>query len=111
HAVSGILPIKSISIPPDQYRHALGHIALTFLTAPVLSSEDHLKISLAVEDGFEWTWLERNSDRLWQEITQQVLITKGLFNARFPDQPALWNDLVKRRWLQLLEHDPEKALI
>src|SRR5262249_34413129 len=36
HATTGILPVKDISIPADMYSDALGRIAITFLTAPVI---------------------------------------------------------------------------
>ena len=111
HMTSGILPVKSISIPKDQYKDALKRIAVTFLTAPVLSTENHLKISVPKESGYEWTWLEKTEDRQWQEIPQTVLIEKSVFDAKFPDQPTLWDQLVTQKWLQLLQDDPERALV
>ncbi len=111
HAVSGILPVKSITIPKDQYKKALQRIAVTFLTAPVISSAHHLKISLPKEPGYEWTWLEKIPDRRWQEIRQTVLVEKSLFDSKFPDQPNLWHQLVTMKWLQPLEADGQRAVI
>ncbi len=97
--VSGILPVKPISIPKDQYQDALKKIDITFLTAPVLSTEDHLKVSLPKEPGYEWDWLEKTGDRQWTKIPQTVVIEKSLFDSKFSDQPGLWNQLVTRKWL------------
>jgi hypothetical protein len=110
-ATTGILPVKSIEIPKDQYKDALKRIAITFLTAPVLSLENHLKISLPKENDFEWTWLEKSPKRQWEEIPQTVLIKKTLFDSKFPDRPDLWSELVAKKWLQPLEGDAEQALI
>jgi hypothetical protein len=111
HVTSGILPVKSIAIPKDQYEDALRRIAVTFLTAPVLSTENHLKLGLPNEADFTWSWLEKTDERQWHEIPQTVLIAKHLFDAKFPDQPALWQQLVTLKWLQPLAADPQQALL
>jgi hypothetical protein len=111
HATTGILPVKTISLPKDQYKNALKRIAVTFLTAPVLSFEEHLKISLPKEAGYEWTWLEKTTDQKWLEIKQFVQISRALFNSKFPDMPTLWEQLVTKKWLQPLADDPDQAIV
>lgn len=111
HVVSGILPVKEISIPKDQYQSALGKIAATFLTAPVLSPEDHLKLSLPKESGFDWKWLQQSAQRQWEEISQTAVIARDLFDSKFRDQPTLWNQLISKGWLNVTQTDPEKATI
>ncbi|SFD86759.1 hypothetical protein SAMN05518672_103595 [Chitinophaga sp. CF118] len=111
HISSGILPVKSVSIPKDQYRNALKHIAITFLTAPILSLENHFKLSLPGEPGYDWTWLEKDVTMRWQEIPQTVVISRSLFDSKFSDLPALWLQLVNNKWLQPFTDDPDKAWV
>jgi hypothetical protein len=65
HATSGILPTKSINIPPDQYAPALQAIEVSFLSAPILTPRQtdpkHLVIDLPLpqEAGYDWTWVEK----------------------------------------------------
>ena len=111
HATTGILPMKSITIPKDQYKNALKHIAVTFLTAPVLSMEEHLRISLPKEPGYGWSWLEKTSDKKWLEINQTVRISRSLLDSKFPDVPSLWGQLIDKKWLQPLADDPNQAIV
>jgi len=57
HATSGILPTKSIEIPLDQYKSILKKIQITFLTAPIISPTNKVRVPLPTEPGYEWTWL------------------------------------------------------
>ncbi|MEL6560144.1 MAG: hypothetical protein AAFQ94_18290 [Bacteroidota bacterium] len=102
HAVTGVLPVKSVTIPKEHYQNSLNKISVTFLTAPVISPAGHLHISLPVEGGYEWSWLERGSDRIWKEIPQIVRIKRQLFDSKFPDQPRLWDQLVAKKWLKVI---------
>ena len=56
HATSGILPTKSIGIPPDQYAAALKKIEVVFLTAPVVTGVGSMDIPLPDEPGYAWSW-------------------------------------------------------
>ena len=60
HLSSGIQPVKAIQLPERFIRDALGRIELTFLTAPVLTPEDQLQLSLPKEQAFSWSWREAN---------------------------------------------------
>lgn len=111
HATTGILPVKSIALPKDQYQMALQRMNITFLTAPVLSKTHQLNISLPQEEGYEWAWLEKNADRSWELIPQTVLIDRSLLESRFPDQPDLWNKLATDKWIQVLEDNPQQAIV
>lgn len=75
HASSGIVPAKSISIPPDQYEEALAAIKVTFAASPLLTgragygrSGDGREISvpLSEQPGFTWSWLSRQRG-VWEE--------------------------------------------
>jgi hypothetical protein len=59
HATSGILPVKSIAVPSDQYDAALSSLSVTFLTAPVLSGANTTEISIPlpkINAGY-WSWV------------------------------------------------------
>jgi hypothetical protein len=66
HAVSGILPTKSINIPEDQYADALSKLEITFASRPILTEEGKIKLPLRAEQGYQWSWLSKNGD-LWTE--------------------------------------------
>ena len=71
HATSGILPTKQIDIPPDQYAKALQRMAVTFLTAPILTDAQEIHLPLPKESGYEWSSLTRPDGFQWQE-TQEI---------------------------------------
>ncbi|MFN0085730.1 MAG: hypothetical protein ACKVX9_10105 [Blastocatellia bacterium] len=60
HASSGILPAKAIHIPSDQYAEALRGLAVTFLSAPILTAQGKVELPLPVEPGYAWSWLARS---------------------------------------------------
>jgi hypothetical protein len=57
HGTSGILPVKAIDIPPDQFSSVLSHLAVTFRAAPILTNKDQINLPLPAEPGYRWTWL------------------------------------------------------
>ncbi|MDB9410417.1 hypothetical protein PN434_18195 [Microcystis aeruginosa CS-558/01A06] len=66
NATCGLLPAKSISIPPEQYVPALQAMEVTFLAAPLLSDLnpindlDQIKLSLPEVANYEWSWLGKD---------------------------------------------------
>jgi hypothetical protein len=66
NATCGVLPAKRISIPPEQYLPALQSIAVTFLSAPLLSdlnpieNENQIKLSLPEVPGYVWSWVGKD---------------------------------------------------
>jgi hypothetical protein len=67
HATTGILPVKSIAIPSDQYDAALNSLSVTFLTAPVLSGTNTNDISIPLPkiNAGQWSWVSV-ADGQWQ---------------------------------------------
>lgn len=55
---TGILPSKMLNIPTEQYSAALKNIAVTFLTAPLLTPSDEIHLSLSTEPGYTWSWID-----------------------------------------------------
>ena len=68
HASCGILPAKSIRIPPDQYVAALEGIEITFLSAPILTTIGKINLPLPTEAGYAWSWVEKKYDE-WTEAS------------------------------------------
>ncbi len=76
HASTGILPVKEISIPAQMYADAVGRLAATFLTAPLLTTFDPARPGgdqpgvpappLPREPGYAWSWVAR-SPHGWQK--------------------------------------------
>jgi len=102
HATSGILPTKSIDIPPDQYAQALEDIEITFLSVPILSArrqgEDASPIDLPLldEPGYDWAWVERDDDdddAQWREASKIGQVNR---QASFTDSSA-----IREGWLAL----------
>jgi hypothetical protein len=62
HASIGILPVKSIALPPAQYADALKRIDTTFLVAPILSGAGSVALPVPNVAGHAWSWLTRQAD-------------------------------------------------
>ena len=108
HATSGILPVKSISIPPDQYTPALQRINVTFLSTPVLTDRTRVKLPLPAEPGYQWSWLQKDAGG-WSEVSTAGLIKKQVFLDAFDEGEPIWERLIAMGWLA--EIDPTKASI
>jgi hypothetical protein len=57
-ATTGILPVSSIAIPPDQYTDIVSSLEMTFLTTPVLRGISGFNLPLPKEEGYTWSWVE-----------------------------------------------------
>lgn len=68
HASTGVLPIKAIDIPPDQYAQALTALKLAFLTSPLVCSQSGIAFPLPAESGAAWSFVE-NEKTGWQETS------------------------------------------
>lgn len=96
HATSGVLPVKSIDLPPDQYAKALANIGAGFLTAPLLTAIGKLNLPLRDQPGYRWSWLAREDNgNGWQQFPRSALgpISR---DARFSGSQE-----IREGWLQL----------
>jgi hypothetical protein len=57
HATTGVLPVQSRQIPPDQYAETVRKLAVTFFTHPLLSLNEKLVVPLPQESAYEWSWV------------------------------------------------------
>jgi hypothetical protein len=110
HATSGIVPIKEISIPPDQFAAALQAIEITFLTAPILTGQGTIQLPLPAEAGYTWSWLQKEQST-WSRIPSVPVIQQQSFQATF--NGLLWNTLLDTTigWLTSTPDDPLTANI
>ncbi|MFY0255954.1 hypothetical protein ACDQ55_18590 [Chitinophaga sp. 30R24] len=58
YATTGIVPVMSIEIPPDQYADTINTLEMTFLTSPILRGITGFNIPLPQEEGYQWSWVE-----------------------------------------------------
>jgi len=82
HATSGVLPTKSIRIPPDQFVEALRKIEVTFLSAPILTSRGSINLSLPTEPGYGWSWVEKNNGVWHTEREIETVNPQATFSAQ-----------------------------
>lgn len=115
HATSGILPVKAIDIPPEQYVNALSKIEITFLTAPLISDQNGVHISLANEEGFVWSWLERKTDGEWKEVSNIETIAFSAFHKALnqTNSRLIWEQLFTEDifWLQPFQGRTDLATV
>lgn len=103
HANCGLLPIKDIHIPSDQFVSALQKMQITFLTAPIITPTDGIQVSLPQEPGFDWSWIQKDGQH-WTEIAAPGVLKlhqlKPLFGAA-ADQ--VWAMLHQEGWLTMMD--------
>jgi hypothetical protein len=106
HATTGMLPVKAIHIPKDQYTPALKNIHVTFLTAPVLTGRNQLALPLPKEMGYEWSWLAKERFT-WVEIAETGVVRKDNAIQAFTNGAAIWQHLLQKGWI--VEIDDNRA--
>jgi hypothetical protein len=57
HATTGILPVQTRQIPPNQYAQTVDSLAVTFFTHPMLTLKERLVVPLPQEAGYQWSWI------------------------------------------------------
>ncbi|MEM7572197.1 MAG: hypothetical protein AAF433_04835 [Bacteroidota bacterium] len=100
HANCGILPIRSLEIPPEQYRRALQQIQIAFLATPIISPAHGFRASLPKEPGYHWSWVEKYGQD-WRNLTTSGHLRLQQLMPHFGAQSAnIWKQLVASGWLQ-----------
>lgn len=97
HVTTGILPVKEINIPAEQYLSSMQRMGVTFLTAPLLSPAANIQSLLPTEEGFQWSWIERQGDT-WREVWQYPTIERRAFGWAFADK--ILAQLIEKNWVQ-----------
>ncbi|MEV4254345.1 hypothetical protein AB0J52_14430, partial [Spirillospora sp. NPDC049652] len=93
HATSGILPTKSISLPPEHYAAALAGMEVDFRVAPLLGDlNGPVAVPVPEEAGYRWSWRQRGRTG-WLPDREPALPRP---DAGFPAAPT-----VREGWLAL----------
>jgi hypothetical protein len=108
HATCGVLPVKSIDIPAEQYTDALRRIEVTFVAGPLLTPGSVLDLPLPAEPGAEWSWVERTAAG-WRETRSWPTVDRPAFQDGLA--LALWQRLLAAdvRWLRPLDPASTRA--
>jgi hypothetical protein len=94
HATCGVLPVKTIDIPAEQYVDALRRIEVTFAAGPVLTPAAAVGLPLPAQPGHSWSWVERTTTG-WHETEPAPTAVAG------PTGPLQ----VRDGWLKLSRRD------
>jgi hypothetical protein len=103
HVTTGILPVKEINVPQDQYLPAMQRLGVTFLTSPLLTPANKIKSLLPTEEGFDWSWIERASTTSWREVFTYQTIGRGDFQRVFAE--VIFEELLEKKWLEPVSGD------
>jgi hypothetical protein len=98
HATSGVVPSKTISLPPDQYTEALRNIEITFLSTPILTDAGKINLALPAEPGYRWSWLQRDKSA-WSEVSTTGVVRKQKFIDSFGNGQLVWDRLIEKGWI------------
>lgn len=110
HATTGLLPVKEIGLPADQYAAALNRIEINFLTAPILTPQGHIQLALPQEPGWNWSWIAQEGGR-WITLPDVAVLDQAVLTQAFPDQPRLWGQLLAAGVLEALPGVVQQARI
>ncbi|HET9971770.1 MAG TPA: hypothetical protein VFQ68_26285 [Streptosporangiaceae bacterium] len=108
HATCGVLPVKTISIPAEQYADGLGRIEVTFPAGPILSSPRDVEVALPAGQEDAWSWVEATPAGWRRTWTQPVVDRQSFLDGL---ARALWDRLTDRtvQWLRPVSEDPPAA--
>ncbi|HAS41355.1 MAG TPA: hypothetical protein DCS93_12795 [Microscillaceae bacterium] len=112
HATTGILPTKSITIPPEQYQLALQNLSVTFPARPIITPLDKVTLDVAQETGYRWEWLQKHGNT-WQEIAVGQQIRQDRFTRKFGESlgAELWQELQDKGWIELQGEALDQAFV
>jgi hypothetical protein len=109
---TGILPVVSLSLPPDLVAAALGRLALTLFTHPVLrppasftapGQPAGFALPLPTEPGQAWSWVtSRRDDGVQSPTTEAAIPATAADHARWGYTPLI----LQEGWLRLTAADP-----
>lgn len=123
HLTTGILPVKRIDIPAEEFADALNNIQLAFLTTPVLSPRPQpapvlvegetataeqlagvqkFQLVSPSQEGFKWAWLQKDDRENWSEIPTEEIEAPPLgFLTDFAPQA------IYEGWMKLLPEESD----
>lgn len=99
HATTGVLPVRRLGLPQDQFAKALETIRMSFFASPVLKPASGQRLPLSEPPALSWTFVEAekiSEDRsrpLVEELEPDVVGDRAQFNYT-PQQ-------IREGWLRL----------
>jgi len=93
HARTGILPTKTLTLPPRYFEDALAATAVTFRIGPVLLDPNTIIMPKPAEQHGTWSWVQRTDPTHWSESP----IVKATQMARLSDAPLT----ISEGWFKL----------
>ncbi len=97
YATSGIQPVMTIQIPPDEYTDVVSTLEMTFLTTPVLQGVTGFNLPLPAEEGYQWSWIEETlvaNKPVWATVPDINFTTSQAIAAYTPQA-------IREGWLRL----------
>lgn len=70
HMISGILPVKKVSLPGALVGRALKNIFYTLYCAPVMTPSSAFSLPCLHSEGRRWSYLQRMRNGTWQETEE-----------------------------------------
>lgn len=123
HATVGILPNKTITIPTEQYTQALKNIEVSFLHAPILTTQGKTQLPLRPVTDYAWSWVEQVENTgegaskgiVWDERFVEKRIEQVTFIEHYNQLvsdgrgEALWLHLLTQEvhWLATVDDDDD----
>ncbi|WP_341843662.1 hypothetical protein [Chitinophaga caseinilytica] len=97
YATSGIQPVMTIEIPPDEYTDIVSTLEMTFLTTPVLQGITGFNLPLPAEEGYQWSWVEETlvADKPVWAVVPDISFTTSEAIAAYTPQA------IREGWLRL----------
>jgi hypothetical protein len=87
HAVTGLLPTTSLTLPPEYYVEALTNMAVTFRVGPALTQSDTVRIPLPAEHEGTWSWIRQTGPGTAPADWEIDPIVGADASARLADKP------------------------
>lgn len=115
NAFSGILPTKTIIIPPELYADALKKMKIYFSVGPFITPKSKLQIPIPQSKVYEWKWVYESDDHL-VEISTEPTIEKSILEIAWKkefDEPfgKIWRMLLRSNWLKPIENEVAQAYV
>lgn len=109
HAVSGILPVKTIDIPDRDFMDTLKKVSTGMFHTRILTPKEKLQLPLRHESGHEWAWLQKDRFQ-WIEKSELGIVEKSTMISEFKFGEQLWDHLQEQNWIHLISDDRAKIV-
>lgn len=63
HASTGLLPVKALEFPPDDFAEAADKLQMTFFTHPLLQQKLQFTVLLPEQKEYTWAWVTQHQDK------------------------------------------------